>query len=115
MFGCYRKGEAHNPEVYVAGITATLADFPQVVVDYVTDPRTGLPGSLKWLPSIAEVREACANRLAAIRYAEWRNRKRERDAELAAMEKPIDPQQRQRVGELMRELVEHLRRFDPKD
>lgn len=40
-------------------IAATLADYPREVVEHVTDPRTGLPAKLKFLPSVAEVREAC--------------------------------------------------------
>lgn len=59
LFGCYRKGDANDPEIYTAAVAATLADFPAEVVEYVTDPRTGLPSKLKWLPTVAEVREAC--------------------------------------------------------
>jgi hypothetical protein len=40
-------------------VAATLADYPPDVIEYVTDPRTGLPAKCKWLPSVAEVREAC--------------------------------------------------------
>lgn len=40
-------------------VAATLAEYAQEVIEYVTDPRTGLPAKLKWLPSVAEVREAC--------------------------------------------------------
>lgn len=43
-------------------VAATLAEYGPEVVEYVTDPRTGLPAKLKWLPSVAEVREACESR-----------------------------------------------------
>lgn len=59
LFSCYRKDEAHDPEIYCSAVAATLSEFPRQVVEYVTDPRTGLPSSSKWLPNIAEVREAC--------------------------------------------------------
>jgi hypothetical protein len=59
MFGCYRKGEANDPETYTMAIAATLAEYPSEVMQHVTDPRTGLPAKCKWLPSVAEVREAC--------------------------------------------------------
>jgi hypothetical protein len=59
LFSCYRRDEAHDPEVYCAAVAATLADFTPPVVDYVTDPRTGLPSESKFLPNIAEVRAAC--------------------------------------------------------
>lgn len=59
LFSCYRKDEAHDPEIYCAAVAATLADFPRQVVDYVTDPRTGIPSESKFLPNVAEVRAAC--------------------------------------------------------
>jgi hypothetical protein len=65
LFGCYRKGDANDPEIYTAAIASTLADFPAEVVQYVTDPRTGLASKLKWLPNVAEVREECE------RHMEW--------------------------------------------
>lgn len=62
MFGCYRRGDANDPDTYCAAVAATLSRFPQAVVEYVTDPRTGIPGSIAWLPSVAEVKSACMSR-----------------------------------------------------
>jgi hypothetical protein len=59
LFGCYRSGQANDPEVYTMAVAATLAEYPKEVVQHVTDPRSGLPAKLKFLPSVAEVREAC--------------------------------------------------------
>lgn len=59
LFSCYRKDEAHDPEIYCSAVAATLADFTKAVVDYVTDPRTGIASESKFLPNIAEVRSAC--------------------------------------------------------
>lgn len=65
MLSCYRKDETHNPEVYSAAVSAILSDgYSREVVDYVTDPRTGIPGKQKFLPAVAEVREACEERAA---------------------------------------------------
>jgi hypothetical protein len=59
----YRRDETHNPEVYSSAVSAVLADgYSPEIVDYVTDPRTGLPSRKKFLPSVAEVREACDER-----------------------------------------------------
>jgi len=67
MLSCYRKDETHNPEVYSSAVSAVLADgYSREIVDYVTDPRTGLPSRNKFLPSVAEVREACDERAAHI-------------------------------------------------
>lgn len=67
MFGSYRKDEAQNPEIYSASIAATFELYPQAVVDFVSDPRTGIASEIKWLPNIAEVREFCNS--AAARMA----------------------------------------------
>jgi len=64
MLGCYRRGDAIDPETYSAAIVAVLSEFPQHVVEYVTDPRTGIPGNFQWLPSVAEVKQACIQRQA---------------------------------------------------
>lgn len=65
MFGCYRRAEASDPEIYAAATSSVLAEYPKEVVDYVTDPRTGLPSSSQWLPSVFEVRKACNE------HADW--------------------------------------------
>lgn len=65
MFGCYRKAEASDPEIYAAATASVLAEYSEEVVDYVTDPRTGLPSRSQWLPSVFEVRKACNE------HADW--------------------------------------------
>ena len=59
MFGCYRKGDANDPETYTAAIAAILAEYSTEVIKHVTDPRTGLPRTMKFMPNVAEVAEAC--------------------------------------------------------
>jgi hypothetical protein len=59
MFGCYRKGDANDPETYAAAISAVFTRYAPEVVREVADPRTGLPSTFKFLPTVAEVREAC--------------------------------------------------------
>lgn len=75
LFSCYRRDEANEPETYCAAVAAILGDgYSAEVVNYVTDPRTGIPSNIKFLPTIAEVREACDERSAYLdrmrRYAE---------------------------------------------
>jgi len=67
MFGCYRTGDANDPEMYTAAVAAVLADFPPEVMDVVTNPRTGLPRKIKFLPTVSEVADACD---AELRYRE---------------------------------------------
>ena len=75
LFACYRKDEAHDPQTYSAAVAAVLGDgYSRSIVEYVTDPRTGLPSRQKFLPTVAEVREACDARAAHVarleRYSE---------------------------------------------
>ena len=65
LFGCYRKGEANDPEAYTAAITAILSEYTAEVIQHVTDPRTGLARKTNWLPTVAEVDAACMN------HAQW--------------------------------------------
>src|SRR3990167_5280588 len=62
LFGCYRRGDANDPDTYVAAVTAVLAHFSAEVVKAVTDPYSGLPGRKSesgWtgMPDVAEVKE----------------------------------------------------------
>lgn len=70
MFGCYRKAEASDPEIYAAATASVLSEYSQEVIDYITDPRTGLPSRSQWLPSVFEVRQACDVQVAIAANAE---------------------------------------------
>lgn len=84
MCACYRKGEASDPELYGAAVAAVLADYSADVVEYVTDPRTGLPSKQQWLPTIKEIKEACDVAVESI-SAETR-RKRDLSTQFAERE-----------------------------
>ena len=72
MFGCYRKGDANDPDTYVAAITATLARYPEDVIRDVTHPATGLPTQKDFLPTVKEVFTACEAIMRPRREAEAR-------------------------------------------
>src|SRR6185437_4502471 len=75
LVGCYRTGEANDPETYVAAITAVLAHYPEQVITEVTHPKTGLPSKKGWLPNVKEVNDACAEAVEPIRQNELRLRR----------------------------------------
>lgn len=58
MLGCFRKVDAHDPEIFVAAIEATLARFAPEVIDHVCGP-DGIAARQTFTPSVAEVRAAC--------------------------------------------------------
>jgi hypothetical protein len=59
MLACYRKTDANDPEIYGRAVVAVLMRYPPDTVMAVTEPATGLPSKVKWLPTIAEIVEAC--------------------------------------------------------
>ena len=60
IFGCYRRDEAHDPDMFVAGLTAVLGDYPAAIVDYVADPRTGVLSEFPMgLPNVGQIRQLC--------------------------------------------------------
>lgn len=66
LFGQYRKGEANDPETYVATVAAILSQYPMETIRWVTDPITGLatnPVRPEWtgMPDPADVKRACEN------------------------------------------------------
>lgn len=64
MFGCFRKGEAHDPRTFMVGAVGILIQYPEEVINEVTDPVKGLPAHSVFLPSLAEIKLFC-DRLAA--------------------------------------------------
>jgi hypothetical protein len=67
LFGCYRRGEANDPDTYVAAITAVLAEYDTETIKHVTDPRTGLPRKTNFLPTIPELDKACVEHANFVR------------------------------------------------
>lgn len=72
LLGCYRTGDANDPNTYVAAITAVLSRYPERVVIDVTNPKNAasLPNQKTWLPSVKEVFDACEAAIAPIRQNE---------------------------------------------
>jgi len=52
-----------------------LEQYPNDVIVYITDPRTGVQRHSKWPPTISEIVEACDARIAELkrneRYRNW--------------------------------------------
>lgn len=93
MFGCWRKVDAADPETFITAVAAVLADYPESVVLYVTDPRTGLPGKQQFPPSPYEVKQACEAEMAPI------VRQREREARYVQTERLLAAPQGRRPSE----------------
>jgi hypothetical protein len=59
LFGSYRKGDANDPETYVAAIASILAEYSIEVIQRVTDPRTGYARTHKFMPNPCDISECC--------------------------------------------------------
>ncbi len=95
LCACYRKDEAVNPEVYAAAVEAVLSDYPREVIEYVTDPRTGLPKRCAWLPSIKEVHDMCGEITEL--FASRERRKRALEQQFKDRDQYEDEQARKRA------------------
>jgi hypothetical protein len=59
MLGCYRKGEANDPQMYSTAVSALLAQYSQYVIEQVTHPMTGIPSKTDFMPTLKELKAAC--------------------------------------------------------
>jgi hypothetical protein len=90
LLGCYRTGDANDPQTYVAAITAVLARFPRDVITAITHPVTGLPSKKDWLPTVKEVFEAGHEIYAPIL---------ENEARLKRIKEQVEMREREERGE----------------
>lgn len=75
MLDCWRTGGANSPETFVTAVAATLARYPDQVIYDVTDPRSGLPIQINWMPTIKDVYDACERAYLPIRTQIERERR----------------------------------------
>jgi hypothetical protein len=97
VLGCYRNGDAADPEIYVRAVAAVLSAYPEKVVQRVADPRTGIAGQSKWLPTIAEMKHACEVEMAPTYAAARRENSR---LQLLALQDHGDRSRRKTYAEL---------------
>jgi hypothetical protein len=77
LFGSYRRGDANDPEAYVAAIAAVLTMYDTDLIREVTDPRSGIAATEKFMtfmPHAGELKVYCdgvaARKERMRRYAE---------------------------------------------
>lgn len=62
LFAGYRRGDANDPEGYVASIAAVLSRYDGELIREVTDPRTGISTTDKFqsfMPNSGELKRYC--------------------------------------------------------
>lgn len=82
LLGCYRTGDANDPEIYITAAVRVMSQYPLDVVQRVVDPITGLPGKINWLPTVKEIRDACQEIYGPTqRLNEWKDKAAQQLAE----------------------------------
>jgi hypothetical protein len=74
-----------------------LAQYPEHVAGKVCDPIRGLPSTSKFLPAIAEIRQACELEMVWWHTVERRELERRRTAEILKPAPPAAPGARERM------------------
>ncbi len=116
LFGCYRKGDANDPDTYVAAITAVLSRFPEDVIKHVTHPAKGLPIRTDFLPTVAEVHRACEaimtpRREATAREARVKKQLAERDEQFTPRTSFARDSAEARAVKVLHEIVDRSAAF----
>ena len=93
ILGSYRVGEANDPDIYVTAIAHVLSRYPADVGARLTDPKEGIAGKYKWLPSVSEVREEADKLLAADQAALRRTRDLQEQFRLREEQEQYDNQE----------------------
>ncbi len=109
LLGCYRRDEVSDPEIFTRGVVAVLMDYPEEIVRRITDPRGGIPSRLKWLPTIAEVKEACETEMAPVRRRREREEREARSRALIARALPAPPEREAEIADGLQRLARELR------
>lgn len=94
LMGFYPAREVRDPKTFAAGMTALMATFPLDLVKRCIDPVEGLPSKLKWLPTLADVREFLDTerdrRARILGNARWTVQEAERRAKEAEEERRFE-------------------------
>lgn len=98
LLGCYRTGDANDPEVYVQSAISVLGEYPIEVMRSVCDPRFGLPAKSKWLPTMFEIKEACEDGMAPF-YRRQREERLAQERKAALSAPPIHRMTREEMVE----------------
>ena len=98
-------GKPDNPEVYAGAVVMALMAYPPEIVTQATDPRRGIQSTSKFLPSIAELMEACERRMTplCVRWGEIKKMKEDHEV----FPQP-DVQERERMKDKFSKLINDL-------
>ncbi len=89
VFSAYRTDQFADPDGFKTQLGAILEQYPDEVITYVCDPRTGIQRRSKWPPTISEMVEACDDHQAFLeRLRKQRPAFKERQPEPLLRDRP---------------------------
>jgi hypothetical protein len=111
ILGSYRADQANDPDVYITAITHLLARYAPDIGARLTDPKDGVAGKYKFLPTVSEVREEAEKLVTAERDDAYRQAELQKQWELRdrveAEDKAEPLEYRQKVAQrILREIKE---------
>ena len=117
LFDYYPRNDANNPEVFLSGATKMLSDYPEAIAIAVCDISRGLPSTNKFLPSIAEIREACEREIKWHAAVVQRDARREHTAKILGdvRKAPLGSPEHKRVLKGFADLREAVEAKTPAD
>jgi hypothetical protein len=94
--------------MFITAATAMLSSYPEIVAERVCDPIRGLPAKNKFLPAIAEIREACEREMIWHDAVERRERDRAHTRQVLGPAPLITPEDRRRVRDYADQVLAEL-------
>jgi hypothetical protein len=103
IFSAYRTDQYGDPEGYIDSLNLVFGQYPNEVIKYVSDPRTGVQRGCKWPPTIAEIVAACDARMGEIarleRLQNWGRQDEPKRLEAPREERPTLDELKAKYGE----------------
>lgn len=111
ILGSFRADQANDPDVYITAIAHLLSKYPPDIGARLTDPKDGVAGKFKWLPTVSEVKDEAERLLKNERDQSYRAEQLRQQWELRdrveAEDKAEPLEYRQKVAErILREIRE---------
>jgi hypothetical protein len=74
--GCYRRDEAHDPEIFAAALAVLIAEYPENIISQASDPRCGIVTEFpNGLPNIGQIKTFLDNKAESLRQQTERQRR----------------------------------------
>jgi len=111
ILGSFRADQAADPEIYLTAIGHLLSRYPADIGAKLTDPKDGIAGKFKFLPTVSEVKEEADRLINAERDQSYRDNQLRKQWQLRDEQERLDEREplehrRKVAARILRELKE---------